>query len=78
MIRRIIDPMNHKHWDEVFSKVLRLPKMQYNEEKPVVSTKVSVLEMVGNIKKKIIYRIDIEYQDEDQSFFSVFELWEAE
>ncbi|MFW6219600.1 MAG: hypothetical protein ACOC33_02025 [bacterium] len=74
MIRRIIDPMNHKHWDKVFSKVIRLPKMQYNQEKPISSMKVSVPEKVGRIEKKIIYKIDIEYYNEDVSSFSVDEL----
>lgn len=72
--RRVVDPMNHKHWERVFSKILKSPKMQYDQENPISTMKVAVAEVVGKIQKKILYRVDVEHEDEVQSLFSVYEL----
>lgn len=56
----------HPLWNSIFSKAIKDPNMQYDKDK------LNKLMIITLKKDNIKYKIDIKYQDENQSSISVF------
>lgn len=63
---------NHPLWNDVFSKVLKVDKMQYDKTMKTKSIIVTVEQNIRRIKRNIEYKIVVDFQDELQSSFDVF------
>jgi len=72
--RWISNPINHKYWDSAFSKALTMPKLQYEEGKTMSEMTISVQEQRHKVLKNLLFKIEVEHQDIDQSSFNIYEL----
>lgn len=63
---------NHPLWNNVFSKALKLDTMQYDETLKN-KTVISRVRIDNRIQKLIEYKIVVEFQDELQSSFDIYQ-----
>ena len=72
--RLISDPVNHKYWDTAFAKALRMPKLQYQDGLTDASMTISLNEQHHRVIKKRKFRLEVEFQSDIQSSFSIYEI----
>ena len=72
--RLISNPIDHKYWDTAFSKALKMPKLEYEEGQPIKDMTISIKEQRNQVLKDIRFKIEVEYENSDQSSFKIYEL----
>ena len=72
--RLISDPIRHKYWDSAFAKALRMPKLQYQDGVTDASMTISLKEQRHKIVKELKFKIEVEFHNEEQSSFQIYEL----
>jgi len=76
-MRRVSDPVNHKYWEKVFSKAIRMDRLQFADDgRTNASMNIALDEQHNKVVRKRHFRIDVEFQNEEQSSFTIDEILE--